>query len=98
METIGSARLKEMCRDLCRPYGTRLYFPLYPALKRWAKLFRPVRGYFLYAGLRYGNPIRGRNTFSSGPLQAPSKPLTSPAEVNDLSSRRYPAFPVCMSA
>ena len=26
-------------REVCRPYGTRHLFPLYPALKRWAKLF-----------------------------------------------------------
>src|SRR5271167_1267249 len=29
------------CENLCRPYGTRVQFPLYPALKRWAKIFRP---------------------------------------------------------
>ena len=28
------------CRNLYRPYGTRYNFPLYPVLKRWAKLFR----------------------------------------------------------
>ncbi len=32
-----------LCRNLCRPYGTRSHFPLYPALKRWAKIFRPIR-------------------------------------------------------
>src|SRR5580700_2881695 len=26
---------------LCRPSGTCVVLPLYPALKRWAKLFRP---------------------------------------------------------
>jgi hypothetical protein len=34
------------CRNRCRPYGTRFYFPLSPALKRWAKIFRPIRGWF----------------------------------------------------
>jgi hypothetical protein len=33
--------LKRLCRNLYRPCGTRFHFPLHPALKRWAKLFRP---------------------------------------------------------
>ena len=32
--------LTRLGRDLCRPYGTRSYSSPYPALKRWAKLFR----------------------------------------------------------
>jgi len=28
---------------VCRPYGTRFYFPLDPGLPPWAKLFRPAR-------------------------------------------------------
>jgi hypothetical protein len=28
---------------MCRPYGTRFYFPLDPGLPPWAKLFRPAR-------------------------------------------------------
>ena len=35
-----SARLKCLRENLCRPYGARVNFPLYPALKRWANLFR----------------------------------------------------------
>src|SRR6516164_6751971 len=27
--------------NLCRPYGTRVHFPLDPAVKRWAMIFRP---------------------------------------------------------
>ena len=38
---MGSAGLQRLCRDLCCPYGTRLHFPLYPALKRWAKISAP---------------------------------------------------------
>ncbi len=34
---------------LCRAYGTRIFPHLYPALKRWAKIFRPFRGW----GLRH---------------------------------------------
>ena len=33
--------LKCVRENLCRPYGTLIHFPLYPALKRWAKIFRP---------------------------------------------------------
>src|SRR5271166_4431463 len=32
--------------NLCRPYGTLSFLPLHPALKRWAKIFRPFRGLF----------------------------------------------------
>ena len=37
-------------RDLlfCRPYGTQVPSPAYPALKRWAKLFRPASGAGIY--------------------------------------------------
>jgi hypothetical protein len=35
--------LRDSCRNLCRPYGTRYPFPLYQALKRWAKLSRPAK-------------------------------------------------------
>ncbi|MGA3316044.1 MAG: efflux RND transporter periplasmic adaptor subunit [Candidatus Korobacteraceae bacterium] len=59
---LSRAGLQGLCHDLCRPYGTRSHLPLYPALdhpnprksgaglgtpvKRWAKLFRPIRGWF----------------------------------------------------
>jgi hypothetical protein len=33
--------LKCMRENLCRPCGTRINFPLYPALERWATIFRP---------------------------------------------------------
>ena len=35
-----SWELKSLRENPCRPYGARVNFPLYPALKRWAKLFR----------------------------------------------------------
>ena len=51
-------------------YGTPSHFPLYPALKRWAEIFRPFRGWFLGASFHDGKPIRGRDTASEGrPLQ-----------------------------
>src|SRR5664279_5411388 len=28
-----SPALERLCRNLCRPYGTRIYFPLHPALR-----------------------------------------------------------------
>ena len=34
-------RLRSLCENLCRPYGARINFPLYPALKRWA-IMAPV--------------------------------------------------------
>jgi hypothetical protein len=36
----SSVRLKCLRENPCRPYGARVRFPLYPALKRWANLFR----------------------------------------------------------
>ncbi len=48
--------LKRVCRNLCRPYGTRYHLPLYPALKRWAKLFRAYGARFcaVYSPRRVG--------------------------------------------
>ncbi len=38
-------RLEGVHDSLCRPYGTRGYFQLYPGLTPWAKLFRrPAAG------------------------------------------------------
>ena len=48
----GLKRVRENC---ARPYGTRSYFPPYPALKRWAKLFRPIRGWFLCTSFHCGD-------------------------------------------
>ena len=42
MPVNGSNMLLVVVREnLCRPYGTRLNFPLYPVVKHWAKIFRP---------------------------------------------------------
>jgi hypothetical protein len=38
---VASSQLSVRKGELCRPYGTRFSFQPYPALKRWAKLFRP---------------------------------------------------------
>ena len=40
--------------SLCRAYGTRIVLDTYPALKRWAKIFRPVPGFVRsrFAGFR----------------------------------------------
>jgi len=29
----GRTGLQSVCENPCRPYGTRIYFPLYPALR-----------------------------------------------------------------
>src|ERR1017187_2108798 len=59
---------KRLCRNLCRPYGTRSHFASYPALKRWAKLFRPIWGWFLGARFQRRRSIRVRETISEGRL------------------------------
>ncbi len=51
----GELRTKRLRNNLCRPYGTRSDSPLYPALKRWAKLCRPIRGWFLPASFHCRN-------------------------------------------
>ena len=50
---LGRQRLRG---DPCRPYGTRSGYPLYPALKRWAKLFRPSPTPFRAKAARTGDP------------------------------------------
>ena len=41
IKSVGRAsRAKCLRENPCRPYGARVNFPLYPALKRWANLFR----------------------------------------------------------
>ena len=48
-----------------------------PALKRWAKLFRPIRGWFLCAPFHCGKPIRGCDTVSEAPALPKLSPLAS---------------------
>src|ERR1039458_8351297 len=55
--------LKGVCENCAVPTGLSLSsFPLDPALKRWAKLFRPLRGWLLCDSLRGRKAIRGSDT------------------------------------
>ena len=52
----GQARPRENC---IVPDGTRVYFPLHPPLKRWAKIFRPFGACFPVE--RRGSPPTAAN-------------------------------------
>ena len=54
------------------PEGTRVSSLRYPALKRWAKLFRPIRGWFVYGSL-HCKPIQCRDAVSGAILFRPAK-------------------------
>src|SRR6516162_1663204 len=41
VETESPQGIKCVHENLCRPYGTRVHFPLDPALQGWAMIFRP---------------------------------------------------------
>jgi hypothetical protein len=41
---IGRILYAVLVRGLGRPSGTFITYPLYPALKRWAKVDAPLRG------------------------------------------------------
>ncbi len=61
------ARLTRPSHDLFRPYGTRMHFPLYPALKRWAKIFRPIRASSCPLRCPAANQYEGRDTVHKAP-------------------------------
>src|SRR5664280_1435558 len=52
---------------LSRPYGTRFYFLPYPALERWAKLFRPCGAGFLAGAFRSQTNPRSYTTQGQSP-------------------------------
>jgi hypothetical protein len=54
---------------VCRAYGTRIVPYVYPALKRWAKLFRPAGGTVSFA---FTDLSHCRNTNSNSALPAAS--------------------------
>jgi hypothetical protein len=64
-------------QDLGHLSGTSIIIQLYPALKRWAKLVRPLRGWLLASGIRRNHAMLALTQTLRGQSRQSRQRLTS---------------------
>ncbi len=74
--------LEGMCENPAVPEGTRIYSPLFPALKRWAKLFRPGR-FWRKSGRSTGFALLAISLLTACSSEKPTTPV-APEVVRDM--------------